>query len=506
MVDSRHFLAISKKPFVGKTQMKHSFSYVATLALIVGILFSPNAISDVKLTNAADIQKLLGIVKEKLRDIPLDKIKIAVLDTGFEGYAPGDTTYLPITTTLVAEYPIEFIQKHDLNVTSAGSPLLPTSHGRMMAQTIWGALDAPANGPHFYLLNANGGVNFQRAVYYAIDQKVDIILYSQNWEHGNFDGTGLIPLIVDEAIKNKIIWINAVGHYHGFVTNVAIDAKNNNNEFIKLRDGGFDLRLSSDKDENHVDITLSWNSFPDTDTMGTDKDLDLFIMDPYGRWMDAPNEKGTKTQVTKLSVDSEGKRTNLNEIFPARERISVKLKKTKQGEYYHLYVAAKSGYFRATDKLRVTVTGKEMATVKLLDASNKEEIMDPSSHPDVIAIGSTLKYSAIGPTLDGRTKPDLTLNDEGVVTFSDATDSMVGNSFAAAEIAAAVAVHLATNARLTREEILEKLKTTVSLTTNDIGKSNSQNQQNQRTLNQRPRQVIPIFVEPPYWIDPRFRR
>jgi hypothetical protein len=89
-----------------------------------------------------------------------------------------------------------------------------------MAQIVWAMTGKHAEGPKFFLLNTNGLSNLKAAVEHAIQQKVDLILYSQVWPFGgNFDGTGFLNEQVNRATKEGIIWINAAGNNGNLVHN-----------------------------------------------------------------------------------------------------------------------------------------------------------------------------------------------------------------------------------------------------------------------------------------------
>ena len=77
-------------------------------------------------------------------------------------------------------------------------------------------------------------------------------------------------------------------------------------------------------------------------------------------------------------------------------------------------------------------------TVEFVDASNGGELYPPADNPMVLTVGDAEPSSSIGPTLDGRVKPDV------IVTNSraDFTDGQIstGSSNAAAFVAGAVVV------------------------------------------------------------------
>ncbi len=73
-----------------------------------------------------------------------------------------------------------------------------------------------------------------------------------------------------------------------------------------------------------------------------------------------------------------------------------------------------------------------------VDASNEGEIYPPADHPGVLTVGEAGPSSSVGPTLDGRAKPDVVVEDsrayftDGQVTY--------GSSNAAAYLAGVAAV------------------------------------------------------------------
>src|SRR5207237_2496237 len=129
-------------------------------------------------------------------------------------------------------------------------------HGRIMAQIVWAVTGARPEGPKFYLLNANGPTMLRRAVRYAIEQRVDVIVFSGSFEGaGNGDGRGPINRVVADALAAGILWINAAGNYghHVYSGPVRLGADG----FLAFRDGtdGSALRFRNRLDENTVTVT-----------------------------------------------------------------------------------------------------------------------------------------------------------------------------------------------------------------------------------------------------------
>ena len=170
--------------------------------------------------NSEALRRQLGLLPGYSNLGGLRSVKVAVLDYGFDGVGSG-RPYLPPDTVVVEHYDPDFVRP-----LRSGRSRLSEAFGswqqpcRTMAQLVWAMQGSSPPGPHFYLLNANGPTLFRRAVRYAIEQKVDIILFAGNFEGaGNYDGHGSINAIVDQAIALGIIWINAAGNAGGSVDN-----------------------------------------------------------------------------------------------------------------------------------------------------------------------------------------------------------------------------------------------------------------------------------------------
>src|SRR5436305_1863568 len=85
----------------------------------------------------------------------------------------------------------------------------PGRHGRGMAQIVWAVTGGRPEGPKFYLLNAGGPTLLRRAIRYAVEQRVDVIVFSGSFEGGgDGDGRGPVDRAVDEAVAAGILWVN----------------------------------------------------------------------------------------------------------------------------------------------------------------------------------------------------------------------------------------------------------------------------------------------------------
>ncbi|WZO98997.1 S8 family serine peptidase [Isosphaeraceae bacterium EP7] len=403
-------------------------------------------VSAARMMNGPEIRAKLGLTREYEGGAGLSSVKVAVLDSGFEGVG-GGRAYLPADAVIVEHYDPELIRRFNLGDPEFRKGFEPGNrHGRVMAQIVWGVTGARPEGPRFYLLNANGPTMLRRAVRYAIESKVDLILFSGSFEGGgNGDGRGPINRVVDDALAAGIPWINAAGNYGGRVFNGPIRPLDDG--YLRLRKGAdvASLRFRNHVDENNVNVTLTWNDYREDEDAGTEKDLDLFVEDWAGRRVGS----GEKVQVTGVpQADSEQSRN-------PRERVVLESLPAipyfpKDPDYcYRIRIRAKGGRFTSEDRLRVLVTasreaytppdgGPPRSAFEFVDASDQGELYPPADNLLALTVGDGSPSSSMGPTVDGRTKPDVLLEDSRAY-FSDGEVSS-GSSNAAAYVAGAVAI------------------------------------------------------------------
>lgn len=423
--------------------MKNLF-WVAVLSLSFQVLGA------VKILDGDKMRSFYGV--DGLSKDRISQIKIAIIDNGFVGYQKG-SGQLPDSAVLVEAYDPEFIKKYNLGNPAYKENMAQTEHGLQMAEIAWALSGGKSEGPQFYLLNANGITNFRRAVRYAIEKQVDIILYSQNRECcGNFDGGGFINKIVNEATQSGILWVNAAGNYGGRVFNANISM---DEEGLLYFGGRSRLRIKSHVDDNPAQIILNYTAPWDSETQGTDKDIDMFLYDP----------KGNQVAKSNLNQVKEKEKLGEGETFLARERINYTFERNE--EYYTLELRAKTGAFTGNDRLRIVVipqrepiqmgeNKKPVDTVELVDATPGYEVMVPADNPTVITIGDINSYSAVGPTIDGREKPEF-LMENSEASFSNGSVS-AGTSNAAAMFAGILAVLKANRPGITKNDLLGFIK------------------------------------------------
>lgn len=388
-------------------------------------------VSASRLTNADELRRALGL--DAYPTANLTGVKIAVLDYGFDGI-DGKRPYLPRDTVVVETYDRDFVERNKLGDPAFTKPFAPgNQHGRAMAQIVWGLTGFHPQGPRFYLLNANGPTLFRRAVRYAIEQKVDVILFSGNFEGGgNNDGRGFINACVDQALAAGILWVNSAGNYGGRVYNGPVQHGLGGYVRLGSAPGSTALRFKNLLDENTVTVTLTWNDYKDEEDAGTTKDLDLYVEDDAGRVLAS----------SELRQTAEHNPAGPGETRNPRERVVLPDLAASADRAYRIRVRMRSNNFDVTDRLRILVTasrdapfrdpatGRLTRPIQFLDASESGEIYPPADHPGVITVGDSTYFSGQGPTLDGRVKPDVVLA-RSTALFSNGEETS-GSSNAAA--------------------------------------------------------------------------
>ncbi len=416
--------------------------------------------SAARLRDAHEVRERLGLVPEYEDFAGIEAVKIAVLDYGFDGIG-GGRPYLPPDAEVVEHYDPDFVRRFGLGDPEFRKSFEPLNrHGRVMAQIVWAVTGSHPSGPKLFLLNANGPTMLRRAVRFAIERHVDVILFSGSFEGGgNGDGGGPINRIVDDALAADILWINAAGNYGDRVYNGPVRVLEDG--YLRLRDRPdvAALRFRNRLDENTVTVTLAWNDYRGEEDAGTDKDLDLDVEDWAGRRVGSSE----KVQVSGSGPLGPDESRNPRERVVLTDLAADPDLPADPDYSYRIRVRAKKGRFTARDRVRILVTSSRDAfllpgdsapteAVEFLDATGEGEIYPPADHASVLTVGDADPSSSVGPTADGRIKPDVLLSDSRAF-FTDGQAS-AGSSNAAAYLAGVVAVLKAAEPSLRASHLL----------------------------------------------------
>ena len=297
-----------------------------------------------------------------------------------------------------------------------------TNHGELVAQTVYDY----APSARYLFVNYHSEADFLAATGALIARRPDIVVHSNSFIEGPFDGTSPAARAVDRAADAGILWFNSAGNYaqlHWGGAWADADADGdldwpNGDNWTFARSAG-------------LPITFALSGPAPASGPPTDLDLSLERLGADGVW---------------TPVAASGDRQS--DGAPPAERITG-------------YSPPADGLFR----LRVVRAGGPPPTGPLtlfsreiplaaLEGSVTGSVPTPGDARGAIAVGATdwrgnsLKsYSGQGPTADGRLKPDITAPTNTRVQGPTGPRAVGGTSNAAPNAAGAAAVLLAAQRR-----------------------------------------------------------
>lgn len=141
-------------------------------------------------------------------------IRIAIVDLGF-----GDTWRNLLGKELPPLTQIDAIESFDHtsgrpDITGTSSGDQPTGHGASVAQVVWDI----APGARYTFVNYHTQLELSQAVDWLVNgpdgkPRVDVVVHSNSFLEGPFDGTGVAAKAVDRAHDAGIFWANSAGNY-----------------------------------------------------------------------------------------------------------------------------------------------------------------------------------------------------------------------------------------------------------------------------------------------------
>ena len=161
-------------------------------------------------------QGLDRIGADALRSHGLDGtgIRIAIVDLGF-----GDGWRSLLGKELPPLAQIDAIQSFDHttgkpDITGLTNDDQPTGHGVNVAQVVWDF----APGARYTFVNYHTQLELSQTVDWLVDgpggkPRVDIVVHSNSFLDGPFDGTGIAAQAVNRAHDAGIFWANSAGNY-----------------------------------------------------------------------------------------------------------------------------------------------------------------------------------------------------------------------------------------------------------------------------------------------------
>lgn len=343
-------------------------------------------------------------------------LRIAVLDLGFgvrvpELQARGE---LPPRSRLT-------LRSFDpaAGIVGANAYGNATDHGELVAQTIY---DYAPRASYLYV-NYHTPDDFVAATDWLATQGVDIVVHSNNFLEGPFDGTSTAARAVDRAAAAGILWFNSAGNYgEKHWSGNWVDADG---------DGVLDWPGTTPWTLSHeaghpLTFHISW----DNPAGAIGSDLDLFVerQRADGRWETFASSTGRQLEGAAPSERINGIRPTEPGVFRVRVRLVAG--------------PPPSG--------PVTLFAREDDIVAL-SGTAAGSVPTPADAAGSISVGaidwrsnSLVRYSSRGPTPDGRPKPDLTApTGTSLATVGGDPREVGGTSIAAPNAAGAAAVALA---------------------------------------------------------------
>jgi subtilase family protein len=340
-------------------------------------------------------------------------LTIAILDLGFGAHwtdrqAAGE---LPAADQLLT-------RSFDLAGGLAGSNEYghATNHGELVAQTVFDY----APEARYIFVNYRTPQDFLAAVDWLAAQRPNIVVHSNSFLEGPFDGTGSAAQAVDRLAAQGVLWFNSAGNYAGkHWTGPWADADGdgtldwpNGNTWAFQRPAG-----------QPISFALSWSS--PAGLRPSDLDLLLDRQSADGSWTTVARSSDRQTAPGAAAERITGYESPIAGIFRLR-------------------VVRAAGTPPPPGNL--TLFSREISLSPIGDAVTAS-LPTPGDAAGSITIGAVdwrgnaLKnYSSQGPTADGRAKPDLVAPTNTRVAGPNGTRAVGGTSIAAPNAAGAAAV------------------------------------------------------------------
>lgn len=240
-----------------------------------------------------------------------------------------------------------------------------------------------------HLYNTRGLKKLFEAVDQVIKNKIDIVVYAQTWEvGGNLDGTGFINKKINEAIDQGTIWFNAIGNYKDktFYSKIIPSTHSSFRRPLKIKGEPVSLPNKNDSLEITVEdeitpviIKLGWSDFSDDFEQGTNKDLDMYLVDSNSKLIALSDYH----QQPNAKFDKGSKKTTRH----PQEILNVPLRK---GTYYLHIVMKDETKFQDKDyNMWVAISGEGRARFTHLDKQNNDLIFIPADNPKTTTVIST---------------------------------------------------------------------------------------------------------------------
>ncbi|MEZ0284752.1 MAG: S8 family serine peptidase, partial [Thermoleophilia bacterium] len=293
-----------------------------------------------------------------------------------------------------------------------------TNHGELVAQTVFDY----APRARYLLVNYHTESDFLAAVDTLIARRVDIVVHSNSFIEGPFDGTSPTARAVDRAAAAGILWFNSAGNYAQLSWGGEWDDADGDGDLDWPNGDSWTFPRAAGLP---ITFALSWTSPPGGPA--TDIDLVLERQDVSGSW-------------TPVMGSSDRQSAGA----PPSERITG-------------YSPPADGTFRLRAVLQsgpppvgpLTLFSREIGLADI-GGTAVSSLPTPGDAAGAVSVGAVnwrgdgfKAYSSQGPTDDGRVKPDVVAPTDTRLMGPNGLRSVGGTSIAAPNAAGAAAVLLA---------------------------------------------------------------
>ncbi|MCH7823591.1 MAG: S8 family serine peptidase [Acidobacteria bacterium] len=371
------------------------------------------------------ISEGVGVIRaDRLQSSPVSyqsegPISVGVIDVGFLGYDTLMGTELPGSVTVNSFSPG--------GIEGNGLALLDQVHGTACAEIVFDV----APDAQMFLANFDSISGNSAAFDWMISQGVDVISYSIGWDNaGPGDGRGPINDAVDRAIAAGIQVVTAAGndarrHWQGQFTDDDGDGIHN----FTPSDQSNTVFLNAGES---LVVFLNWD-----DWFQSVQDYDLFILDSAGnivaRGVNFQTGFQSPTETAGFTAPTSGTYHVLINRFSATRSVFLEM------------------FFFVDREMQYNVPAGSLTI--------------PADSEGVVAVGATFwandvieSFSSLGPTSDGRTKPDITAPDGvSTVSYGNLGFSFFGTSASAPHTAGAIALMKSRFGVFTLDEIRDIL-------------------------------------------------
>jgi hypothetical protein len=315
-------------------------------------------------------------------------VKIAIVDGGFQNLAAAQASGDIPSSVTSFDY-------------CSGQFSTATVHGTAVTEIV----HEMAPGASLYLFCINSEVGLANAEAYAKANGISIISHSMGWYNSSrgdgSGGPGSPDAIAADAAANGILWVNAAGndaqaHWSGTFVNSGDDT-----HLFAPGDDGNSFYMPTG---TTACALLKWDAWPTTT-----QDYDLYIV-----------RSSTMTIVAGSENDQYG------QTLPPEEGACY----TNTGSSQWFFVGIVKYHTTTTPRMDLFLLGGMPLEYQVVAGS----VAEPASSAATFAVGATCwrgtdiePFSSQGPTIDGRTKPDITGPDQVSGTTYGATGASCSN-------------------------------------------------------------------------------